>query len=185
VTQSYQDWYRNNQYPGGTAPFRVAETFGPAPRGHDELDNLRMYWRRTPEATYPDGYLGTVPSRRGDRLMDGLKARTNKPYTRGVHKGERIDPTDYQWPAEFNLWTGLQYQAAGIKFFPPGIGQFLQDERYPTDRRNVGPRSVPTGNRNAATGGAPGGPASVLIQVWPCHIQGGKPCQRASELRTG
>jgi hypothetical protein len=159
MAQSYNNWYSNNSYPGGTAPFRIAETFGPVPRGHDELDNLRMYWRRTPEATYPDGYLGTVPSRRGDRLMDGLKARTtNKPNTRGVHKGERLDPRDYHWPAEFNLFTGLQYEAAGIKFFPPGLGEFLPDERYPTDRRNVGPRSVATGNRNAYTGGAPGGP---------------------------
>ena len=135
------------QYPAGDAPFRTAETFGPAPRGHDYLDNLRMYWRRTPEATYPDGYLGTIPSRRGDRLMDGLKARTtNRPYTRGVHKGERIDARDYEWPEEFNLWTGLQYQAEGIKFFPPGILNALEDERYPTDRR-VGPRGVPMGQR--------------------------------------
>jgi hypothetical protein len=157
VMASFTDWQRSNQYPGGTAPFRIAETFGPAPRGHDYLDNLRMYWRRTPEATFPDGYLGTVPSRRGDRLMDGLKARTaNRPNTRGIHKGERIDARDYAWPPEFNLWTGLQYQQAGVKFAPPGLGQFLPDERYPTDRRNVGPRSVPVGNRYAGGGGAPG-----------------------------
>jgi hypothetical protein len=106
-----------------------------------------MYWRRTPEAQYPDGYLGTIPSRRGDRLMDGLKARTtNKPYTRGVHKGERIDQDDYFWPEEFNLWTGLEYEAEGIRFFPPGILNELEDERYPTDRR-VGPRGVPIGQR--------------------------------------
>jgi len=153
MAQSFNNWYDNNQYPGGTAPFRIAETFGPAPQGHDYLDNLRMYWRRTPEATYPDGYLGTVPSRRGDRLMDGLKSRTtNRPTTRGVHKGERIDTRDYLWPEEFNLWTGLQYQAAGIKFFPPGIGEYLPDERYPTDRK-VGPRSVPVGSRYANGGG--------------------------------
>lgn len=147
MAQSFDNWYRNNEYPGGTAPFRQAETFGPAPRGHDYLDNLRMYWRRTPEATYPDGYLGTVPSRRGDRLMDGLKARTtNRPYTRGVHKGERIDARDYEWPPEFNLWTGLEYEAEGIKFFPPGLLNELPDERYPTDRK-VGPRGVPMGQR--------------------------------------
>ena len=146
MAQSFNNW-GTREYPGSIdAPFRIAETHGPAPRGHDYLDNLRMYWRRTPEATYPDGYLGTVPSRRGDRLMDGLKARTtNRPNTRGIHKGERIDRRDYVWPPEFNLWTGLQYQAAGIKFSPPGLGEFLPDERYPTDRK-VGPRSVPVGN---------------------------------------
>jgi hypothetical protein len=147
MAQSFNNW-GTRDYPGSIdAPFRVAETFGPTPRGHDYLDSLRMYWRRTPDAQYPDGYLGTVPSRRGDRLLDGLKARTtNRPTTRGVHKGERIDTRDYLWPEEFNLFTGLQYQAAGIKFFPPGIGEYLQDERYPTDRK-VGPRSVPVGNR--------------------------------------
>lgn len=150
--------YLSRDYPQSIdAPFRIAETFGPTPKGHDYLDNLRMYWRRTPEAQYPDGYLGTVPSRRGDRLMDGLKARTNKPYTRGVHKGERIDPRDYIWPPEFNLMTGLMMQAAGIRFFPPGLVEHegvLNDERYPTDRR-VGPRSVPVGNRYRF-GGGPG-----------------------------
>ena len=101
--------------------------------------------------------LGPVPSRRGDRLMDGLKARTtNRPNTRGIHKGERIDRRDYAWPPEFNLWTGLQYQAAGIRFFPPGIGEYLQDERYPTDRK-VGPRSVPVGARYQ-NGGGPNAP---------------------------
>src|SRR5262245_12717987 len=141
--------YLSRDYPGSMdAPFRVAETFGPVPRGHDYLDNLRMYWRRTPEAQYPDGYLGTIPSRRGDRLMDGLKERTtNRPYTRGIHKGTRIDARDYMWPEEFNLWTGLQMEAQGIRFFPPGIGRELQDERYPTDRK-VGPKGVPIGLRN-------------------------------------
>src|SRR5262245_17363488 len=140
--------YLSRDYPGSMdAPFRVAETFGPAPRGHDYLDNLRMYWRRTPEAQYPDGYLGTIPSRRGDRLMDGLKARlNNKPYTRGVHKGERIDRQDYFWPPEFNQWTGLAYESNGIRFFPPGLLDQLEGERYPTDRR-VGPRGVPQGQR--------------------------------------
>lgn len=152
---SFSQWQRSNQYPAGDAPFRVAETFGPVPYAHNQLDAVRMNWRRTPEAQYPDGYLGTVPSRRGDRLMDGLKARqTNRPYTRGIHKGERIDARDYFWPDEFNLWTGIAFEAQGIKFFPPGLVTnegVLNNERYPTDRR-VGPRSVPAGARYARTG---------------------------------
>ena len=153
MAQSFTGWQGRDYPQSQDAPFRIAETFGPAPRGHDYLDNLRMYWRRTPEATYPDGYLGTIPSRRGDRLMDGLKARTtNRPYTRGIHKGTRIDARDYFWPPEFNLWTGLECQMAGVKFAPPGLGEYLQDERYPTDRK-VGPRGVPVGNRYANGGG--------------------------------
>jgi hypothetical protein len=110
-------------YPQSDAPFRAAETGGPSPFFHDDLDRMRTQWRSTPEATYPDGYLGTINSRRQDRLLDGLKQRTNsKPYTRGIHKGERRDPSDYMWPAEFNLFTGLELEAQGIKYAPPGLG---------------------------------------------------------------
>ena len=150
--------YQARDYPQSIdAPFRVAETFGPQPFAHNYLDSLRMNWRRTPEAQYPDGYLGTIPSRRGDRLMDGLKARTqNRPYTRGVHKGERLDNRDYFWPPEFNQWTGLAMEAAGSRYFPPGLvlnEGILQDERYPTDRK-VGPRSVPVGSRHSLRPGS-------------------------------
>lgn len=156
MAQTFSSVQRSNQYPGGDAPFRVAETFGPAPRGHDYLDNVRMYWRRTPEATYPDGYLGTINSRRGDRLLDNLKARQqNRPNTRGIHKGERIDARDYEWPPEFNLWSGLVSEFQGSRFVPAGFGEFLPGERYPTDHKGVGPRSVPVGNRYVWTGGGP------------------------------
>ena len=152
MPQSFNNW-QPRDYPASDAPFRIAETSGPQPRGHDQLDSLRMYWRRTPEAQYPDGYLGTINPRRGDRLLDSLKQRQiNRPYTRGIHKGERLDQKDYFWPPEFNLWTGLEYQAAGVKFSPPGIGEFLEHERYPTDRK-VGPRSVPVGARYQHGGG--------------------------------
>ena len=156
MAQSFNNW-QGQDYPGGSAPFRVAETFGPVPRGRDYLDNLRMFWRRTPEAQYPDGYLGTINTRRGDRLMDNLKARQqNRPNSRGIHKGERIDATDYQWTAEFNLMSGLEAEAHGIKFVSPGLeGGLLDGERYPTDRPGVGPRSVPIGNRYVWTGGGP------------------------------
>jgi len=113
----------SRDYPQSDAPFRAAETGGPNPFYHDELDRMRMQWRSTPEAMYPDGYLGTINSRRQDRLMDGLKQRTaSKPYTRGIHKGERRDPDDYIWPEEFNPFTGLKLQSQGIKYAPPGLG---------------------------------------------------------------
>lgn len=110
-------------YPQSDAPFRAAEVGGPSPFYHDDLDRIRMQWRSTPEAAYPDGYLGTINTRRQDRLLNGLKQRTTaKPYTRGVHKGERRDPTDYMWPVEFNLFTGLELESKGLKFAPPGLG---------------------------------------------------------------
>lgn len=110
-------------YPQSDAPFRAAETGGPTPFFHDDLDRMRTQWRSTPEAQYPDGYLGTINTRRQDRLLDGLKQRTSsKPYNRGIHKGERRDPSDYMWPAEFNLFTGLELEAKGMKYAPPGLG---------------------------------------------------------------
>jgi hypothetical protein len=143
---SFTPYQTSNQYPAGDAPFRVAETFGPVPRGHDALDDLRMNWRRTPNAEYPDGYLGTLNTRRGDRLLDGLKSRMNqRPYQRGIHKGQQLENRDYFWPDEFNQWSGLVAQQAGMRFVPPGLLEWLPDERYPTDRR-TGPRGTPAGN---------------------------------------
>jgi hypothetical protein len=70
------------------------------------MDFLRLGVGRTPSAEYPDGYLGTIRSRRDDRgngtdtVLDSLKSRqTQRGYQRGVHKGERIDPGQYMWPS--------------------------------------------------------------------------------------
>ncbi len=79
---------------------------------HNERDARRSMFRRTPEAAYPNGYLGTIVSRREDRLLDALKHReSDRSYTRGVHKGSRIDPVDYLWPDKFNPMSGLLRQA--------------------------------------------------------------------------
>jgi hypothetical protein len=122
MAPSFTQWQQRD-YPASDAPFRQAEVNGPSPFYHDELDKLRLQWRQTPEATYPDGYLDTINTRRQDRLLQGLKQREqNRPYTRGIHKGEKQDPSDYFWPPEFNFWTGLQLEAMGQKFFPPGLG---------------------------------------------------------------
>jgi hypothetical protein len=76
-----------------------------APRSN--LDYLRLGVGKTPSAEYPDGYLGTIRSRRDDRgiptdtVLDSLKNRQNqRAYQRGVHKGERIDPAQYFWPKD-------------------------------------------------------------------------------------
>ncbi|WP_188187568.1 hypothetical protein [Nonomuraea sp. SYSU D8015] len=76
---------------------------------------------RTPEAQYPDGYLGNVPSRRGDRLLDRVKLKINsRPGPTGVHAGIRISPDDYDWPSDFNMATSLEHQAQGKKWAPKG-----------------------------------------------------------------
>ena len=85
----------------------------------DAMDARRLGAGRTPEAEYPDGYLGTIQSRREDRLLTDLKKRLgDRSYQRGVHKGERIDPSDYLWPAEFTPDRGLAMQARGLRQAP-------------------------------------------------------------------
>ena len=82
---------------------------GPVARG--DLDAMRIGTGRVPQAEYPDGYLGTIRSRRDDRLLDSIKNRVNqKAYQRGVHKGERIEPNAYYWTPDFNEQTSIKRQ---------------------------------------------------------------------------
>ena len=81
----------------------------PVARG--DLDSIRIGTGRVPSAEYPDGYLGTIRSRRDDRLLDSNKSRVGqKAYQRGVHKGERIEPSAYYWSPEFNAEMGIKRQ---------------------------------------------------------------------------
>lgn len=90
---------------------------GLGPYFRDSLDARRSMYNRTPEAMYPDGYLGTINTRRGDRLLDSLKTRQNqRSYVRGVHKGERIDPADYYFPRDLRPDAGLRRQMNGVPF---------------------------------------------------------------------
>jgi len=85
----------------------------------DQMDARRSMWRRTPDAEYPDGYLGTIVDRRQDRLLEAVKGQLNrKVYDRGVHKGEKIDQSDYFWPDELDPWRGLRAVAAGVRQAP-------------------------------------------------------------------
>lgn len=98
---------------------RLAPGEIPEPFFRDNLDFQRSMYRRVPSAEYPDGYLGTMRTRRDDRLLQDVQRRVNeRSYQRGVHKGERIDPGDYFWPKEFNPQTGLQVEATGMRFAP-------------------------------------------------------------------
>lgn len=88
---------------------------GMGPFYRDALDAKRSAFNRTPEAQYPDGYLGTINSRRGDRLLDSLKTRQNqRSYVRGVHKGERIDPADYYFPRQLRPERGIERQEEAV-----------------------------------------------------------------------
>lgn len=108
MPSSHQNW----QYLGANGYQGAYTTMGGGgtpvvPRS--DMDYARMGVGRAPQAEYPDGYLGTIRSRRDDKgkpysvsdtVLDSLKSRqTQRGYQRGVHKGERIDPAQYMWPS--------------------------------------------------------------------------------------
>jgi hypothetical protein len=96
---------------------------GGVPVARSELDFLRLGVGRQPSAEYPDGYLGTIRSRRDDRgrpssvsdkVLDGLKVRVGqRSYQRGVHRGERIDVQDYYYPEGLEATRGIARQMRG------------------------------------------------------------------------
>ena len=73
----------------------------------------------------PDGYLGTIRTRRDDRgrpgstsenVLDSLKVRiTQRGYQRGVHKGERIDAAGYYYPEDLDNARGIRRQMKAAK----------------------------------------------------------------------
>lgn len=125
---------QNFQYlpPMGIGQPGSVEQGAQAIRFRDPLDAARSGMGGfIPSSAYPDGYLGTIQSRREDRLLDSLKGRINqRSYQRGVHKGEQVDAADYFWPGELQDDRGLRQQAMGV----------------PTaDRTVVSPRQAPIG----------------------------------------
>jgi hypothetical protein len=117
----------------------------PVARG--ELDSIRIGTGRVPSAEYPDGYLGTIRSRRDDRLLDSIKNNVNKKaYQRGVHKGERIEPSAYYWTPDFNAQTGLQRQM--LAQYDPQAGVYRVPRSAPEMRLTPAPHLVNDGKSN-------------------------------------
>lgn len=98
---------------------------GGVPVARSELDFLRLGVGRAPQAEYPDGYLGTIRSRRDDRgrdsstsdkVLNSLKVRVGqRSYQRGVHHGERIDIQDYYYPEGLDPASGIRRQMKGVR----------------------------------------------------------------------
>jgi hypothetical protein len=114
--------HQNIQYLGAGGMYGTNTTYGGGgvPVARSELDFLRMGVGREPGAEYPDGYLGTINSRRGargkangasERALEAVQARvTQRSYQRGVHRGERIDPGDYYYPDNLRNDRGILRQ---------------------------------------------------------------------------
>lgn len=147
---SFSSWQFSRPF-GQDDPAVANVHYGPEPFARDSLDARRMMVGATPEAQYPDGLLGTIRSRRDDRLLDALKDRQSKrPYQRGVHKGERVDPRDYFWdPQAMTPTMGLERESRAVwdgnqflvqRFAPNGRETILlaqRDKMVPTERRDV------------------------------------------------
>lgn len=129
----------NTQY---LAPMGLSQPGSPVQGGggsalaisfRDPIDAARsMQGVRAPQAEYPDGYLGTINSRREDRMLNSLKKNLNqRAYQRGVHKGERIDPGDYFWPDEYSNDAGLMRQMAAVADVSTGGRVFMTERAAP------------------------------------------------------
>jgi hypothetical protein len=125
--------------PGGN----TQADFGPQPVFRNQKDWQLSGYQTGSDTQYPDGYLGTMSAnRRQDKILGSLSRMNARQYSRGVHKGERINAGDYIWPDEFNLYTALEYQAQGLKFAPTGA----EPVRLTNDGK-VGPRGISRGSR--------------------------------------
>lgn len=126
------------------------------PVARDTLDATRIGVGRVPSAEYPDGYLGTIRSRRDDRLLDSVKSRVNqKAYQRGVHKGERIEPSMYFWPQEFTPDMGLIRQMRAQVDSSSGATVYRAPRFAPQTQLTPAPHLVNDGKSNLVSD-APG-----------------------------
>lgn len=122
----------------------------PVARG--ELDAIRIGTGRVPTAEYPDGYLGTLRSRRDDRLLDSIKNRVGqKSYQRGVHKGERIEPSAYFWSPDFNSDMGIKRQMKAQYTNLEGVNVFITPKFGQDLRLMPAPHLVNDGKANTVS----------------------------------
>jgi len=76
------------------------------------LDARRASEGQLSYADFPDGYLGTITNRREDKLLNHITGKlTQRSYQRGVHKGEKIDGSDYYWPGDANPMRRIQAES--------------------------------------------------------------------------
>lgn len=99
-----------------------------------------------------DGYLGTIRSRRDDRLLDSIKNRVNqKAYQRGVHKGERIEPSMYFWPDSVSNQTGIQRQMKAVLTNDQGTMVYRVPRNAPQSFLAPAPHLVNDGKANTSS----------------------------------
>jgi len=146
--QTFTQWGGN--YDPNSSP-QTAPALGPTPTFRNAKDRTLVRYGQSPDTQHADGYLGTMGtnSRRSDKLLSSVQRQNHRSYSRGVHKGERVNPGDYLWPAEFNLDSGLQAQSSAV---PMGNVMLAPKQGVPgaepirlTNDGKAGPRGVPRG----------------------------------------
>ena len=158
MPQSHQNW----QYLGANGYIGAYTTTGGGgtpviPRS--DMDYLRLGVGRKPEAEYPDGYLGTIRTRRDDKgkpystsdtVLDSLKSRQNqRGYQRGVHKGERIDASQYLWPAGLKPDRRVNIEAKPMMI--EGGLQYFKPRHAPNFKLAENPKLVNDGKANVSS----------------------------------
>ena len=155
--------HQNVQSLGAGGMYDTATVYGGGgiPVARSELDFLRMGVGREPSAEYPDGYLGTIRTRRDDRgrpnsasetVLDSLKIRIGqRSYQRGVHRGERIDPQDYYYPESLRPERGIMRQMAAQY-----DGQKFMASRYAPEFDMVPPPHLPNDGKADMRSSSPG-----------------------------
>jgi hypothetical protein len=122
--------------PGATFPGGAGVAGGGGYTGavqfHDPLDRKRSMQGRTPEAEYPDGYLGTIIDRQQDKLLAKVQERlTDRSYQRGVHVGSKVGRSAYFWTDDVNPEAGLIRQSHVVM------------NKYTMDTERYAPRGNP------------------------------------------
>ena len=131
----FANWNRPSEPPGAA----TTAALGPAPNFRSPKDYLLSGHRTGVETQYPDGYLGPMEgNRRADKILGHIERMNLRQYSRGVHKGKRINPTDYIWPQEFNKFTGIAFMDKGLKYAPPG----MEEKRLTNDGKIGGAEAL-------------------------------------------
>lgn len=100
MSQWWVDSQPGPSVPGGTTYGGGGRTSGTAGaiQYRSPLDARRAAAGQLPQAEYPDGYLGTIIDRQQDKLLAAVQEKlTDRSYQRGVHKGAKIEASDYFW----------------------------------------------------------------------------------------
>jgi hypothetical protein len=134
---SFSNWSGGSDAQGGES----MPLLGPMPSFRGAKDQRLASYGASPDVQHPDGYLGTMSSnRRQDKLLSAVHRQNHRSYSRGVHKGERVNPGDYLWPEEFTPMMGIERQMVSSKRFGP-VGQAPVTL---TNDGKSGPRGLPT-----------------------------------------